>query len=254
MTKRSPFPRARRSPKTKAPNLLDAVILWAIAVLFFGAVAQSAVGLGFGLVSLPFLVMLMGPHEAIRTMVLLALPLALLILLRDRSGLQAREAGLLYLPAGTVILLLGPIVKDAPQTFLAVAAGVFTLLAVGLLAVGVRSKWLGGTIGAFLAGVVSGAMNVVAGIGGPASALYAVNAGWSPSSIRPTLNMYFILIGTTTLITLGLPEIRPILLTGVFAGWFAGGILVARVSEALLRHAVLAVAALGGVLAIARAI
>lgn len=254
MTKRSPLPQPRRPPKTKAPDLLDAVILGAIAVLFFGAVAQSAVGLGFGLVSLPFLVMLMGPHQAIRTMILLALPLALLILVRDRSGLRAREAGLLYLPAGTVILLLGPIVRDAPQAFLAVAAGVFTLLAVSLLALGVRSKWLGGTIGAFLAGVVSGAMNVVSGIGGPPAALYAVNAGWTPSSIRPTLNMYFILIGTTTLLTLGLPEIRPILLSGVVAGWFAGGILAARVNEALLRNAVLAVAAVGGILAIAGAV
>lgn len=223
-------------------------------VLFVGALAQSAVGLGFGLVSIPFLVALLGPHEAIRTVVLLALPLAASILIRDRRGLQARSAGMLFIPAAIAIFALAPLVRQASTSSLAITAGVLTLVAVGLLASGLRAEGLGGRRGAIIAGLISGGMNVVSGIGGPPVALYAVNAGWPPASIRPTLNLYFIMIGSITLLALGLPVLRPELLIGVAVGWLTGGWLMRRAPENILRNAVLAVAAAGGLLAIVQAL
>jgi hypothetical protein len=110
-----------------------------------------------------------------------------------------------------------------------------------------------GAAGAVVAGFVSAAMNVIAAIGGPAVALYAVNAGWEPARARSTLQFYFFFLGVVGLLSLGLPSPSLVLavgMVGLVAGWVAGTALAPRVPDRVVRLAVLGVASAGGVVAI----
>ncbi len=102
-------------------------------------------------------------------------------------------------------------------------------------------------------------MNVVAGIGGPPVALYALNAGWRPERARPTLQSIFLVANLVALVSLGLPRGRalalgPALLAALAAGWLTGRAVARKVPDGAVRGATLAVAALGGVVAAADAL
>jgi uncharacterized membrane protein YfcA len=109
-----------------------------------------------------------------------------------------------------------------------------------------------------LAGVVSAAMNVVAGIGGPAIALYAGNADWPATAMRSTAQVYFVGLNVVALVSLGLPHVAGALLAACLAALALGlplGAAVARhVSERTARRLTLTLAAVGGLVVLVRSI
>ncbi|MDP9071539.1 MAG: sulfite exporter TauE/SafE family protein, partial [Actinomycetota bacterium] len=98
----------------------------------------------------------------------------------------------------------------------------------------------------------SGAMNVVAGIGGPAAALYALNAGWPPEATRATLQAYFLALNVVALASLGLPSLGLGQAVGLVVGWLAGTVLARRLPQQAAMGATLALAGGGGAIAVAR--
>jgi hypothetical protein len=94
---------------------------------------------------------------------------------------------------------------------------------------------------------------VVAGISGPPVVLFALNAEWPPERVRPTMQLFFLGLNALTLLSLGRPDRLPAgLMVGFVAGLAGGALLAGRPSGTAVRAATLAIAAAGGVLAVAR--
>ena len=226
---------------------MSAEVVVAVAL---GAVAQSVSGIGFSLVSGPLLVAALGPADGVRLSVVLSLVVNVVVLSRTWRQASLRAAALLLVPAALATPLLVRLLRSAPERASEALAGAATLLGAVLLAAGVRWRAAGGRAGAVGAGVVSAAMNVVAGVGGPAVALYATNAGWPAAAMRSTGQAYFLALNAVALAALGPPQVARTLvaacLLALAAGLLAGGVLAGRVPEQGARRVTLALAGLGG--------
>ena len=215
-----------------------------------GAVAQAVRGIGFTLVSGPLLVAALGPADGVRLSVVLSLVVNVAVLTRTVRETSWRDAALLLVPAVLATPLLARLLRDAPERALQALAGAAILVGSLVLGAGVRWRAAGGRAGAVGAGVVSAAMNVVAGVGGPAVALYAANAGWPAAAMRSTGQAYFLVLNVVALASLGLPAVpgRLVLacLVALAAGLLAGARLADKVPEAGARRVMLVLAGLGG--------
>ncbi|HEX7168526.1 MAG TPA: sulfite exporter TauE/SafE family protein [Acidimicrobiales bacterium] len=221
-----------------------------------GAIAQWVSGIGFSLVCAPILIAVLGPLEGVRTALVLSSFLNLTLIAGRRRDLLVREGALLLVPAVAVTPLVAAAVRGVDARWLAGTAGLLTVVSAVALAAGVRWERGAGPHAAAVAGVLSGTMNVIGSIGGPAAALYAVNAGWPPARMRPTLQVVFLVSNGVALVALGLPQARHVAgpLAGLVVGWIVGWWLDPRVPHDLARRLTLAVAAVGGAVAIGRAV
>ena len=220
-----------------------------------GAVAQWVSGLGFSLVCAPILIAVLGPREGVRVALVLSSVLNIALGYRGRREVMVREGALLLVPAMAVTPLVAAAARSIDGRWLTATAGTLTVASAVALALGVRSRHAAHPVGAVAAGALSGTMNVIGSIGGPALAMYTVNAGWPQARMRPTLQFIFLLSNVVALVALGLPEPRHLLgpAGGLAAGWILGRWLDPRVSHETARRLTLAVAGAGGVAAVIRA-
>lgn len=179
---------------------------WVIGVaMLTGALANSVSGIGFGLVCAPLLALVMDPRQAAALTVLMSCPNSAVVLLHDRRSVRVRDAALILVPGVLTAPLWAIALAKVDQTNLARAAGATVLISVALLAGGFRSKRLTGTGGAVIAGSAASAMTLMAAVGGPPVALYALNVGWEASRTRGTIQAIFLPLGVVALIALGAP-------------------------------------------------
>lgn len=237
-------------------NLETIGVLGAVAV---GAAAQASTGLGFSLVCAPFLITTLGPREGVRVGLVLSLVLNLALLLHGHRRVLVRSGALLAVPAAAATPLLAAAVRRLDGRILAATAGVLTIASAAALAVGLRWQRAKRPVAGVGVGVLSAAMNVVASIGGPPLALFAVNADWPRDRAAPTLQSIFLTTNVVGLASLGLPQrldgwLTAGLVAAIGGGWFAGVRLGRLAPEGAIRSGVLAVAAAGGLAAFARAV
>lgn len=216
-------------------------------------------GLGFSLVCAPILIAVLGPREGVRTALVLSTFLNVALLARTHRSVLVREGAGLLVPAVGTTPFLAWASRRIDGTVLTIVAGVLTVLSAAALLSGLRWKRGASAAWGVVAGVVSAAMNVVGSIGGPALALYSVNAGWPPARTRSTLQVIFLASNVVALVSLGLPASREptrwaALAIALVVGWAVGLRLHRRVPEAAARTATLGVAALGGAVAVVRAV
>ena len=229
--------------------------LLAVVAVGVGSAIQALTGFGFSLVSAPFLIAAYQAPAGVQLTVLIGVILNTVFLFREVGDVDARAAAHLLVPALAVTLPAGYVVRRLATGPLTVAAGLVCLAGVTALASGRRLRLLSGRRGAATAGVASAAMNAVAGMSGPPVVLYAVNAGWSPTRARPTLQLYFLCLNGAALAVLGWPAHLPAaLVPSVVAGVALGARLARRPSDALVRRATLLAAGTGSLLAIARGV
>jgi uncharacterized membrane protein YfcA len=229
---------------------LTALAALAVAV---GALVQGITGIGFSLVSAPFLIALVGVHDGVRVSLVLGSVLNIALLGAEHRHVRAGDAALLFVPAAIVTPFVAIAIKHAPSGPLAVAGGLLTIAAAAAVARG-RFRGLRGRSGAVVAGTISGAMNVTAAIGGPAAAIYALNTGWPPEATRPTLQVYFLGLNLVAAGVLGVLLPSALLFVAMATGLAAGFILRGRVSSESARRATLLLAVAGGVAAIIRGV
>ena len=214
------------------------------------AMLQGAVGFGLGLVAIPFLIYLdirfvPGP------LLMAALTLHMLVLSRDRSGVD--KSGLTMLLSGRVLgtipaaMLLASLPLDGMKILLAgivIAGALMTLLHAG----GPATRGV-----LFGAGTASGFMATAAGLGGPPVAL--VYQRESGLRLRGTLAAYFIVGTVLSLVALtwagrfGREEIRlsGFLIPGTVIGYLMSRRAAAYLDSGRTRAAVLTVSALSAV-------
>lgn len=228
--------------------------LLATIAVAVGAAVQGAIGIGFALVCAPFLVALSGPREGVKSAIALSIVLNLLMLLKERRDVLFKPILALLIPSLLALPVMVILVKSLDRRALEIAAGIVTIAGVAALATGFRTRRLKGAPAAAVAGVIGAAMNVVGGISGPPTVIYAINEGWPAKMMRPSLQFYFLVLNVAALFGLGLPKLSYWLPTGLAAGWIAGSAASGRVSESKLKAAMLIAAAVGGLTAIAKGI
>jgi uncharacterized membrane protein YfcA len=213
-----------------------------------GAIAQAITGLGFSLVSAPFLVALEGPRDGVRLNLVLSVLVNVALLLPQRAHVRRRDTVRLLVPAAIATPIAAWVTRDADTDALFIVAGALTFASVVALAAGVRVRRSSATV----AGALSGVMNTVAGIGGPVVAIHALNENWPGHERRATFQLYFLALNLVGILVLGPKWPSPVLLAGLVGGWLLGRRIAPLVSEENARTATLVVAAAGSLVAVAR--
>jgi uncharacterized membrane protein YfcA len=227
-------------------------VLAALAVAV-GVAAQAVTGFGFSLVSAPFLIAAYRAPTGVQLNLLLSMAVNLAVLSREHRHADRRAALLLLAPALVAIIPAAYAVRRLSPGPLTVAAGLVCLAAVAALAAGGRLPRVTGWTGTTLVGLLSGAMNVIAGISGPPVVLFALNAQWPPQRTRPTMQLFFLGLNVMTLVSLGWPHQLPAgPVIGFAIGWLAARFFGHRPSPTAIRRGTLILAAAGSALAIIR--
>jgi uncharacterized membrane protein YfcA len=218
-----------------------------------GAAVQRVTGLGFSLVCAPTLVAAEGALPGVRLVNVLALVGNLVLLVRLRADVRWREGVRVLVPAAVVALPAGLLARRLDPSLLTILAGLTSLVAVAAVATGQRYR-----LGARTAGALAGVGNVVAGVGGPAVAAYALGDGWPPRQVRASLQAIFAALNVVSIVALGPPSVSgaraAALLAALGVGLLLGDVLGRFASEEAVRRAMIAVAIVGSLAAIARGI
>jgi uncharacterized membrane protein YfcA len=235
---------------------MDAENALTVAAVAFGAATHAVSGLGFSIVCVPAFSVAHGARNGVRLANLLALPVNLLVLVREGRHADARQATMLLVPAAIAAPLAALAIRHADTDVLSIIAGVIVLATVLALALGLRAPSLSGVAGAVLAGSTSGAANVIAGIGGPTVASYASNANWPPDRLRPTLALYFFVLNAISVASRGAPSISKSLLIGcaiaLLLGYTVGVAVRSRINILHLQLATLCLAGCGAIATIVK--
>ncbi|PDQ34264.1 MAG: hypothetical protein B5766_12565 [Candidatus Lumbricidophila eiseniae] len=229
----------------------SASLLGAGFAVLAGASAQRATGLGFGLVSAPFLTLALGPHNGVGWANLLASCVAGAVLLTSVRNVDWPRAW--RLAAGALLgvipgILLG---RFVPAPVVQVIVGGLVLLALGVVVFTRERKLVAVPGGAWSAGVLSGFMGASAGVGGPPLALYAKSTDWWSVSFVPTAQVVFIVTGVTSVVSRGISMVNwsltVVMVVGLAVGLVVGHLIARRIPETLTLNLALTLAALGSI-------
>jgi uncharacterized membrane protein YfcA len=226
------------------------------AAVLLGALTQRATGLGFALVSAPFLVLLTGPAVGVSLSNALSASLCALVLARTFRQALWRQVAVLAVPALLAIPLGVLVVRTLPDGPLLVAVGVLSVGAVVVVAAGRRRQLLTGRGSAVVAGALAGFMNVTAGVGGPMVTAYAVSRHWPLPVFIPTAQATLLVLNVASLVGKGLPSLGPTvwLVSGIalVTGLGAGELVSRRLGAARGLQLVIVVALAGGIATVVR--
>lgn len=239
-------------------HLAAPAVAVAMAAATAGSVAQAVTGFGFSLVTAPFLVLLLGPLNAVRLVNLLALFFNVVMLIREHKGVDLGNAARLLAPALVAAPAAAYVVHRTDPALLSIVVGITVLACAFLLASGRRAERLRGPGGMVVAGAASAAMNTTSGVGGPTVAMYALNAGWSTEMSRPTFQAYFLGLNVLSFVSLGPVSLQPVpaALVGaaIVAGYIAGVTALHRLSAVTVGKAIVGLAMAGGFAAVIRGV
>lgn len=237
------------------PGLL--ITLGLALAIFVGAVSQRATGMGFALLSAPFLVLVLGPVEgilAVNVAGCVANSLILVQVWRDVDWPRAR----VLVPMGAVGVVPGAfavaLLPEAPLTIV-----ISLLVIVGL---GATMLLRGRTVPPSAAlgatgGFASGFMNVTAGVGGPGVVVYARATGWEHKHFAATAQLHGLALGIVSLIAKrALPSFAVsgwvALLIALLTGLIVGELVSRRIDGSSAMRVVIVIALVGGFLALGR--
>lgn len=231
------------------------LILTVVAVVA-GATLQRCTGLGFALVSGPFLVLVLGPYEGVALANLLSLVTSCLVLVATWRTVRVRTAAMLSAGVAVAVVPGATLARALPDAVLLMVVGGLAAGTAVLVAAGCRVPGSTRPAGSIVAGFVSGFSNVTAGVGGPALAVYGASAGLPRAGFVPTVQVVGIVTNALSLAVkhdAHLPGRLALCCTAaVLAGTLAGRWTARLVTERAGRAAVLALAITGGLLSVVK--
>ena len=230
---------------------LAVVVLCSVA----GFTLQGAVGYGMGILGTPILI-LIDPRLVPGPVLASTMVFTLMVTVREHRGIDLGGVG--WALAGRVVgtLPAAAVLAVLPQGQLSRVFGLMVVLAVVVGVSGVHVRPRPSTL--LAGGVLSGLMGTVAAIGGPPIALLYQHA--SGARFRGTLSSLFF-VGTIISIAALVPagrfgghELRLtlLLLPGAAFGFLVSRRLASRLDRGYTRPAVLAVAAIAGLIVVVR--
>jgi hypothetical protein len=230
-------------------------ILGALLTITFGSMLQGVVGVGLNMFASPIL-MMEQPRFVPGPILACALLLTILMVLRDRTGIDLRGIGWMaagMLPGTALASYLLPVIPHKTIAFI-LAGLVLAGVALSLSGLHFPPKiWI-----LLLAGFVSGLGSVLASIGGPPIAL--VNQEMKPKKLRATLSGFFMLSGFFALLglipagRLGAVELNLTLwlLPGVVLGFLISAFFIGKLPANATRYLLLALSAISALILIAQ--
>ena len=219
-------------------------ILLGSLVIFAGSLLQGAIGFGFSMVAVPFLVLLLPGTIMTPVMVLLCVALNLMATLKSREHLRLSgivlpllSGGVLGIPGGILLLK----VVDA-TVFKLCVGGVVLLLSLLLMAEWKRPV-SHQTAGLLPVGLASGLLNGSLALSGPPAILFLSNQELPRDQFRANLLCYFFFLNCFTALSfvlsgmVGMTVLRFSLAytPAMLAGTIAGMLLADRIPEKLFR-------------------
>lgn len=235
-----------------------------LSAVFLGALSQRVTGMGFGLVSGPFLVLLLDPFSGVILVNICGIVASGTVFLRTWREVEWRPFWQLGVGAvlGTVPGAL--LAATLPIPPLEILIG---LLIIVSLAASIMLRHVGGRIPSNIGtrlttGLLSGTMSAAAGTGGPAVSAFAVLTNWEQRTFAATLQP-FLVVGTASAVVmkvivgggtwpqLDLPTWVGLVL--VLAGGLIGGdLLASRIDASIARIGMLVLAFGGGIAALGK--
>ena len=232
-----------------------AALAGALAIVFVAAVVQTSVGMGFGQVAAPAL-LLVDAAFVPAPVIIMAVAVGAAGALRERSAIATDELafalGGRVIGAGAAVALLAAI--SGADAFALLFAGL-TLFAVAMS----LSRWrvLPSRPALLVAGTFSGLMGTITTIGAPPMAIVYQHAPGERT--RTTLNAFFALgalVSLAALAAAGLLAIRDFALAALLSPGFAAGAWAGRHATGFVdrrfRPLVLTVATLSAIVIVAR--
>ncbi|MEV8019704.1 sulfite exporter TauE/SafE family protein [Streptomyces sp. NPDC086554] len=226
------------------------------SIVLLGASVQWLTGMGFALVTVPALVLILGPAEGVVLANCAGCAISVVGLagawrqVRPSAMVPLVAAAVCTVPAGTWAA------RRLPEPVLLTAMGALVSVAVLLVMRGVRMPVLRGRKGALAAGAAGGFMNASAGVGGPPVSLYAVNAGWTVREFVPNALFYGVVVNAFSVAANGVPRLAApvwvLAVAAMAAGAVIGRAIAARVPERQARRLVLLLALGGGITTLAK--
>jgi uncharacterized protein len=227
--------------------------LVAASAVSVGAVMQGSVGFGANVIAAPFVAIVV-PKALPATLVMVAFPLAVAVLLRERHG--ADRVALPWMIAGgipgTVLGLV--IIAQVSSSGLTIIVGSITLIGVAVSLVSPRVPVTPKT--SLAAGFTSNVFGTASSVGGPPVALlFQHHPG---PAVRPTLSGFFATSAVLSLVGYSLTgtiSVDQLLFALTLIPFMLGGLWVSRhlhplVDAGWLRPAVVALSAAAGLVAI----
>lgn len=228
------------------------------ACVFVGAIVVRLTGIGFALVAAPLLVLLLGPFQGVLLCNLLSLLTGVAMVATHWKRIEWRRALELSLPALVVVPAGAYLARGLPQAALSLLIGSLLLVSVLLVLRTAPPRILTGRFGAVPTGVVSSLLNVLAGVGGPALALYGLAQRWTGPGFVATVPVCAIVMNGLALGFKGLPSLPlvdlVIAIAALVVGTVAGAFLARRSSGGNVRWMLIALTTTGAVAAIVKGV
>lgn len=239
-------------------SAITATVFAQALAVFVGAGVQRVSGIGFALISAPFLVLFLGPYDGVLVANLLAVIVSLTTLASNWRDVDRRRAWTLV-PTGLLGVIPGVVVaRTVPTDVLQVLIGALILAGMVLVQFRARARLDATTRTNVGTGLVSGFMTATAGVGGPALTVYAVATHWPQRAFAATAQICFIGQAVLSLSLKGLPDLSltttMLFLLIVAAGLVCGHLLAGRIPEDRARRFVIGLALLGAIGAIVKGI
>lgn len=229
------------------------------AAVLVGALTQRLTGVGFALVASPFLVLLLGPIQGVVITNVFGAATALVVYASHVREVEYRRV-LPILAAAAVAVVPGALLaRSLPAPVLAIGAGSLVVAALGLSVIARRIPHVQAWPGQVVAGGVSGFMNVIAGVGGPAITAYAVASEWEHRRFAVSVQFYFVVLGSLSLLARGVLPAFAVehwiaAIVALALGLAGGRALSRRVPVRVARSVCLVLALAGGVAVVVRGI
>ncbi len=234
------------------------ILTTGIIVVFLGGLTQILTGFGFGLVTVPILVIFLVPQLVFLIVLRTSMLLTFYLLIETRRWLELKRilvlmaAGVAGLPFGIIIL------KQLDAGILRVFIGVIIVLFGLAFLSGYRREIRNEKLASVLIGFVSGLLSGSTSLSGPPVILFFTNQGLKKQTFRANIVAYFTVLSLVTLpafIFSGLitPEVLKFtlwFLPAMILGALLGVRLAPRVKEVLFRRIALIIVVIAGFISI----
>lgn len=170
-------------------------VLLFISIIFFAFLIRSTFGFGDALVGMPLLVLVIGVQAAAPLMAMFALPMAFMILVKNRQHVNFKMSwklvfsALAGVPLG--LLYLTHINQVVVNVLLAVLIIAFALIKLFNIRVKIKTSAFTTYLVGFASGILGGAYNT----SGPPVIMLLSAQNWSADKFRSTLQSYFFFTG-----------------------------------------------------------
>lgn len=211
-----------------------------LCAVLVGAIIQRATGIGFALISSPFIILHLGPVDGVVATSVLGGLSALLIYVGHAKHVEYSKIGPITLAAIIGVVPGALMMRFLPSAPMQVASGSLMVGALVISLFGARMSWLNSMGGRVGAGLLGGLMQSVGGVGGPAVIAYSNASGWNHRKFATSVQFYFVITGIAAVLMLWKwpsmawlewAEVLAVLVVGTVAGNYLARYMSAQVGR-----------------------